>query len=412
MVPRTAVATATLLTFACSPPARPRDLTMRAACVGPPATPVELRLRSGSRVFIDAATVSVGRGRLLALGSRVLTEARGKAIDVTTGAGRAVGLLVSADGRADPVSPPPGDSAVPAARALFEPGEGWHVVWLRTMPGPQSGLRPGVVMYARFDGSAWSQPIALSGRDEQFYVNPDLPGRLVRTPTGLAVAVPIRPVSGDVGILLYVGGKGRWRERRVAGTRGALYASLAAVGERLVLAYTGVNGADVGLFVRRSQDGGASWSAPTMIASGDAYDPKLVHVGDALALAWIGSESFLRPRGVRIAYSRDAGATWGEPAGTPGGADARSLATAQLDRAALLLQYDPESSPPPQRLVLVKADSVAVVDSSVGAPIQPLGAPEGGSAGDVVVLSAVFGAGDTTPVSTITHLRVACGRAD
>ena len=155
-------------------------------------------------------------------------------------------------------------------------------------------------------------------------------------------------------VLLLSRANSRWTtdERVVARVA---YSGLAAFGDSsLLVSYVTAAFPDDGgtLFVKRSSDGGQSWSDTLRVSppgDGLVYDPRLVMAGDTLVyLVWrqLGHDG---SRNVaRIATSRDSGLTWLPLTALDLGGDARSLDAAADGQGRLHVVAGvvlPESAP-------------------------------------------------------------------
>ena len=288
----------------------------------------EVRLGTGKQlVYVEPQAVAFGQGRLLALGSPVMRNQMSVAM---IGRKPAAGAIISPDGRASIVPMPPGTQRMFAPRIFYQAGSGWHVLWIETAQTDSPRVsQPGVLMYARFDGTDWSLPQRVSS-SRSFLTNPTLPSQVVPTREGFALAVPIHREL-DSAIVVWVREAGQWREAPVSMARRALYATLVESRGQLVLVYAGRTPDDrVALITTRSHDGARTWSTPTVVTFGSVFEPTVLAGERQLTLVWIDAQSTNNPRGARIAFSRDLGDTWTAPASVLGADEATSVAAVRV----------------------------------------------------------------------------------
>lgn len=231
------------------------------------------------------------------------------------GAGMLSGFLVRPDGAVVPIPGPPGVRAFIGVRAASHAGVA-HVFWAGSADTSSSQWQHiNSLWYAQFDGERWTRPelvledTALLWRHQY---------------TGVAVA------DGRVHLTTLVEGstlvpdvlhvvrsmRGRSSARRVE--FGGLYTSLAAApdGTLFLTTIDGDRHDRARVLVRRSTDGGRSWSEPAVVyrsGMGTAYDPRLAVTRDgSLYSAWIVERPNAsgRAESIYVAVSSDQGATW------------------------------------------------------------------------------------------------------
>lgn len=231
------------------------------------------------------------------------------------GAAMLGGFLVRPDGAVVPIPGPPGVRAFIGVRATAHAGVA-HVFWAGSADTSSAQWRHvNSLWYAQFDGERWTQPELILADTALIWMH---------QLTGVAFADGrahlTTPVEGStlVGDVLHVvraaGGPG-------SATRlgfGALYTSLAAApdGTLWLATIDGDRHDRARVLVRRSPDGGRSWSEPALVyrsGMGTAYDPRLAVTRDgSLYAAWIveAATSPGRAESIYVAFSADKGSTW------------------------------------------------------------------------------------------------------
>jgi hypothetical protein len=355
-------------------------------------------------LYVEPEAFASSGERMLALGNPVLFRSGSRLTPARVGQGLAAGALFDPQGTASLVPVPPGVDSLLFPRAHYTKSSGWTVLWLESEGGRHSRAR---VRYGQFDGKAWSPAGTVPGLTAS--------RRPFSTPTatagGIAVAVGVPPGIPNVGISILASERGTWRVSPVPATEGAVYPTLVRVGRALVLAYVGYSGDDIALMARRSEDDGATWSPPVVIARGRGYEAQLAVLGTDVAIVWTAEVQQFEPRGAWIAYSSDSGKTWSPPVAPPRGDIATSVAVGNLSATrALLVEHS--RAPRQHDFVLLegRSQTLASRNDSVVAVVPPK--LTSGLSGEVFALTSLGDLvdGELMPRSSLSRLALSCHR--
>lgn len=347
----------------------------------------------------------------------------------------APGSTAPASSRTDPPATLPATAQTPDAYPQFAPptelGPGGHEVSLALAPDGHhvaacapppnvGGPRQDQVYLSADDGATWAASTtiaatdpraALSGYGLDCDVAYDAGGTLYVTEIGgegpvQAVAVAASPDNGatwptvsvaagppDVAAGLNVVNR-PWLTAGAAGTVHLVYQTSGTAGTELEYAHT--------------TDGGASWSAPVVMARGPGLPQStLVADGQSLWVAYHNATS--GPTEMLVAASGDGGASWATHLATRSvGAPQMYPALARDAGGILYMAWSEGGASPGLRLSLSK-DAGATWSSPllVATPVLAMGATVAGGARGQAVL-AVFGSepGTTPPTWSLTWARV------
>lgn len=357
---------------------------------------------TNAALYVEPEAFASGGERMLALGNPVLFRAGSKLTPARTGERQAAGALFDRQGMASLVPIPIGVDSLLFPQAHYTRRAGWSVLWLESETGQQSRAR---VRHAEFNGRAWSAAQTIPGLTAW-----RRPFSMTATDSGIVAAVGVPPGTPDVGISVLIYERRTWRTVPVPATEGAVYPTLARIGRALVLAYVGYSGADIALMTRRSEDDGATWSSPVVVARGRAYDAQIALLATGVAIVWTAEVNQFEPRGAWIAYSRDSGKTWSPPVAPPRGDMATSVTVGNLGGTALLIEHSRASRH--YDFVLLDGRSLTLMsrnDSVVAVTPPKLAA---GLSGELFALTSVGDsvAGELMPRSSLSRFSLSCRR--
>jgi hypothetical protein len=331
-------------------------------CTATPLRSVAVRLSDGRSLYVELRAVASGADRILALGTPVLVRQGSDVSPAITSKGTVAGALIGPDGIATLVPSPTGAQELVAPHVHYSAGI-WHVLWMEVMIRDSTrALQTGRVMYAKFDGKKWSTAQSVSSR-RTFFLRETSPTHVAVLPRGFGLVKRLHPDSGS-GVLVLVNENGRWRETVIPIATPALYATLAGWRDQLFVATVGsLSDGNSALIVTRSSDGGTTWEGTTVVARGTVFEPRLLPGSRELALAWLGADENLNPRGAWMSFAgNSSGTAWTTPAILPDGEDVRSMTSAlgAADRL-FVLQFSGPRPPIARTIVSVENRSTSVL---------------------------------------------------
>lgn len=297
-------------------------------------------------LFVERPAIVPLRGRALLVGPRAFVfDSIGRAVNPLLAPGNPyverfdempMGAFSNGRGVWDWVSEPPRATSTPwLPRGAAGADGAAHIVWAssdsavdQTPPAAPS------IWYARFDGGRWTEPVRVAtGR--KYYWGASTLSSLVMQGRTLHFVVSTR----NEGLRYFHGTDGVWTEQQVGIPSPYFgYPSLAVLESgRLVLITQGPSNrgrpgwGESGVFVARSDDGGATWTKPALVSTADgepAYDHQLLpDARGGLHVLWFQQTDSLgnpalhpnlgnSPGRVHIAESLDGGVSWRQLAPT------------------------------------------------------------------------------------------------
>ncbi len=311
-------------------------------------------MADGRPVYVDGARPVRFAGGLALLGVPTFVWST-PTVFADTGAGarpmvdpsRLAGVVRAPGGATELVSMPTGATRMLAVQAASRSDGALDVFWGESADTSYHALEQvPAVWHARFAGNGWSTPERVLAFDEIAW-NAGYP--VVRTIAGeTALAVPVRQArrSGDtLGIVYLRRDHGAWRRAWIpAGPIPPTDLALTTTSDHtLVLAFVGSmllpSGRleASGVFIVRSHDLGATWSAPQSVAdlglAGVNWLRMVATRDGALHLVWSVHRTAPGARNARTierASSRDGGATWRQGRATVNDPVVEFLAAARL----------------------------------------------------------------------------------
>jgi hypothetical protein len=185
----------------------------------------------------------------------------------------------------------------------------FYMVWLDGRDGGQ-GLRGAV---SRDGGRTWSKNATLDARTCECCWN-----RLAASDAGTVAVLYRDKDPRDLAVATSTDAGRSWTRRGTAGAFGWAFEGCPHVGGGIAfggrslaaLAWTGDED-DAGLHAVRSDDGGATWSAPVRVGTKTAHRGDLAASGGVLAAVW--DDPVAAKGKVLAATSADGGRTWSPP---------------------------------------------------------------------------------------------------
>ena len=185
----------------------------------------------------------------------------------------------------------------------------FYMVWLDGRDGGQ-GLRGAV---SRDGGRTWSRNATLDARTCECCWN-----RLAASDAGTVAVLYRDKDPRDLAVASSADAGASWTRRGTAGAFGWAFDGCPHVGGGIAfdgralaaLAWTGDED-DAGLHALRSDDGGATWSAPARIGTRTAHRGDLAASGGVLAAVW--DDPAAAKGRILAATSNDGGRTWSGP---------------------------------------------------------------------------------------------------
>jgi hypothetical protein len=268
-----------------------------------------VRLADGQPVFLERRAFVEQGAHYLLLGDRAFIDTGTRFRPAQANNTDAIGVLLDENALGALVPRPPGARHFVNPKVLRADASGAEVLWLDPDTVEANAPRPARIMTARYDGRTWSPATAVA-TVSRLLISRNEGAQPTRIPGGVALAISQFSSDSGTSLELLVERNGIWSRHPVAVGYRPLYPSLATVGNAWFLTFTGIDSTHgIGLFVVRSNDAGMTWSSPYLVASGRAYEERLLALGQGLALVWVGEHENYRPRGVHVAFSRD-GTHW------------------------------------------------------------------------------------------------------
>ncbi len=307
-------------------------------------SPRPLLLSGGETVYVEAPQVLRTERGLLLLGTptiliRGLQDSVG-AVDATQ-----VGVRLREHGPADLVARPRSGGPILFPRTVATGDGAVHITWGRSTD--PTSVMPTVqgILYARYDGAAWTDPRVLA-TSRQFFWEPGSQAGLSSAGTGVVLAVPEVDSVGGKYVLVARASADRSSAARIPVSAFAVYATSAApTPSGVVVAYVASAGPGDrnSLFVTKSADTGVTWSPPVRVQAGlgdGVHHPALLSNGSRLLLTWQLASPDGRADSIAVAASGDEGASWSRVVSLPvsGGVDRlqATLSDGALNVAALV----------------------------------------------------------------------------
>jgi BNR repeat protein len=200
----------------------------------------------------------------------------------------------------------------------------FYMAWLDGRDGGQ-GLRGAV---SRDGGRTWSRNATLDARTCECCWN-----RLAASESGTVAVLYRDKDPRDLAVAASTDAGTTWARRGTAGAFGWRFEGCPHVGGGIAftrgglaaLAWTGDED-DAGLHAVRSEDGGATWSAPVRVGSKTAHRGDLASSGDVLAAAW--DDPVAAKGQILGATSPDGGRTWSPARALASGGAAQPMVAA------------------------------------------------------------------------------------
>ena len=279
---------AALLLTSCARMQMPSTTTCLAADRG--IAPV--RLGDGTRVFVEPQGIAAAGGKVLVAGTpNYLWRTSESGGATLVGRDTVLGVVIDGHGTGALVPAPIVASRVHNVRtASYENGT-WAVVFAEAPPPERPRDDPRVVAYwfGVTDGSRWlklERLPSVAGEPLSYFTS-----NLVRTSTGVAIAIPLRRAGGDV-VVVFSENAGRWATSEVR--PGVVsYVTLAVDSTSVVLGIVHPDlrlqrdGNSLWLYRRELND--SMWRSPTLLMRGAAEPvdhPHFTDVGGEIAAAW------------------------------------------------------------------------------------------------------------------------------
>lgn len=284
-----------------------------------------LHTRDGRPIFVDVRSATEWRGHVVFAGDPSYSWASPTAAAFLPGETPRNQLFAAAilgnGGLVSTVKMPPGIPMLMQPRVAGSADQVLHLAFgMKTGPAQRAiDFRPDSVMSAEWNGRDWARLKRVPIGGDVLW-SPISVSDLRTTGSGIAFVAPLSSRDSMTAGFVANDRRGVWHARLLAtGGVAAAYMRLDRMGRSLIMTWIGaeaVRGVDDrnALFVARSTDGGATWSARSRlepVGSSAAYDPVLVHSRTAVYLIWAKrSQPTGLPDSIGAAVSRDEGQTW------------------------------------------------------------------------------------------------------
>jgi hypothetical protein len=272
-------------------------------------------------IHVDAPQVVATRRGTAFLGDNALAAAPTDTGFVAVagwprGANMVAGFLVQPGGEVAPIPPPPGVRAFIGVRAASHDGIA-HVFWAGSADTSSMQFQHvNALWYAQFDGARWTAPERVFADTTLTLWAHQATSVIIEAGRAHLTAPLSTRLFGDDVLHVVRDRQGRGTVTRLGFE--ALYTQLARYSNDVLILATiiGAGPDRARVLVRRSADGGSSWSPPSVVyrsGLGTAYDPRLAVTPDGLLYAaWIveAKDRPHRAESVYVARSDDQGVTW------------------------------------------------------------------------------------------------------